>query len=213
MILQNDFERYLDHLVAGKSVLAIGETGMDFETDYKDLTEWRFRRLRDKASKLVGIDYNKKNVRAAAKKGFDFRFADIQDRASLQSAIGRSIFDVIILVDVIEHLSNTADALAVLRDVLAPAGILIITTPTPWYFRDIQTVLLQRRPIMASDHTQYIVPSHFAQLGLRCDLRLVADGTVHFLYRPSSIRSSLLKLIAWWNPELLNHYVFVMRRR
>src|SRR3989338_11004834 len=99
--------------VRGKMILDIGSAGQGNPSDSED---WLFARLRRQAKSIQGIDP-----------------AHCNDPDVIQSDAEHfqlnQKFDVVTMLDVIEHLDNVGIALARIQKHLNPGGRLIITTP------------------------------------------------------------------------------------
>jgi len=84
--------------------------------------------LAEGARSVLGVDYAAEPVATArgayARPGLDFRQLDVHDLPRL----GRR-FDLVTNFQVIEHLPDPARFLTAVRDVLAPGGRLLLTTP------------------------------------------------------------------------------------
>ncbi len=214
MITGEDFETWVDSKARkARNILGVGETNMDFAQDYPDLSNWRFKRLTDMGVHTVGIDIVQENAQEAKRQGFDFRSADIEKAATMQDALGDEKFDLILLLDVTEHLSNCGLALENLRERLTPKGQIIISTPTPWYFRDMIRILTGRKAGIYYDHTNFITEEHIRVLAKRHGLKVVASDTVNFNVHTNGLQRFILRTLKSLNNQLMNHYVFVLERR
>lgn len=61
--------------------------------------------------------------------GFDPHIAGVAWYSSWDQIPGDQLFDVIFMIEVIEHLPNPTESLSILRERLRPGGTLFITTP------------------------------------------------------------------------------------
>lgn len=99
--------------------------------------------LSERAKKLIAVDSDKEAIAHAKKnyirKNLDFKLANILDLEE------DTHFDVIVSLQVIEHMKNTDAYLLKLRRLLNPDGILILSTPNrltqsynenPYHFRE-----------------------------------------------------------------------------
>ncbi len=167
MKVNMDIEKRIENILKGKEVLEVGGLG-DFERYVaEDFKSWRHLRIKDSAKNIKGIDINSKCVKFAQSKGFDYRVADIEDENSLNE-LGQ--FEVVLLLDVIEHLSNVGVALTNIKKLIQKGGSLIITTPNPVSLNKIWRVLANKQLNEFNDHTCNIQLSHFKQLFLRTDI-------------------------------------------
>jgi SAM-dependent methyltransferase len=110
--------------------------------------------LQAEGVKATGIDFDARMVQACQEKGLDVVQADLFDYLTQQEAQ----FDGIFSSNLIEHLSG-GDALRFIRvacQALAPAGLLVVTTPNPEslivhlyeFWRDATHVRPYNRPLL-----------------------------------------------------------------
>lgn len=149
---------FADH-IAGKRVLDIGCVEHDrekFNSPY-----WVHRAVAASAGSVVGIDYDQAGVAFLREHGFDVRVADACD-----FDLGET-FDAIVAGEVIEHLDNAAGFLRSCRRHLKPDGMLLITTPNPWYWRHIAKAVIRGRVQSNVEHVCWIDPVLMGQLAAR----------------------------------------------
>lgn len=79
----------------------------------------------------VGVDGNPTMIDYGQKKYPQHQFY-VRNFDSQPLALSETCFDTVILSAVIEHLQHPERILREIRQVLAPDGRLLITTPTPW---------------------------------------------------------------------------------
>ena len=118
--------RFFKNLVAGKEVLDVGV--IEHNIRAYDRPQWIHRHIVEAASYCVGIDYLKDGIEFLRSKGFNVLQADAES-----FELGRQ-FDVITAGEVIEHLSNVGRFLTTAHRHLKPQGLLVITTPNPWFY-------------------------------------------------------------------------------
>jgi 2-polyprenyl-3-methyl-5-hydroxy-6-metoxy-1,4-benzoquinol methylase len=70
-----------------------------------------------------GVDHNPDNVRDARAKGLTMRLGEAEDLAD------EAAFDVVTMMDIIEHLADPARLLAMAHRALRPGGTLVVYTP------------------------------------------------------------------------------------
>jgi SAM-dependent methyltransferase len=89
----------------------------------------------------IGIDIDPQLTREGRERlGVDLRCVSI-----LESGLPAGSFDFIKLRDVVEHLPNPLDVLAMMRDLLAPGGVLLLVTPNEGGLATAVRVALRRR--------------------------------------------------------------------
>ena len=83
------------------------------------------RAASDLGLEAVGIDIDPQLTREGRERlGVDLRCVSI-----LESGLPSGSFDFVKLRDVVEHLPNPLDVLAMVRDLLAPGGVVLLVTP------------------------------------------------------------------------------------
>ena len=166
-----------DHKIAyavryaqGRDVLDVGCVEHDPE-NYRS-RYWLHKALRERARSVTGLDLSGPGVEFLKQRGFDVVQGDAQN-----FDFGRK-FDVIVAGDLIEHLEDPGGFLRSVKRNLALGGVLVISTPNPWYWRNIAKAAL-RGGIVANnpEHTCWFDPVTFAQLASRHDLTV---GDVQF---------------------------------
>lgn len=207
-----DFESMLDKEVrCAKRILTIGETNMNFAESYAtQLSKFRLVRLMRLNKNQVHIDIVEDNIYYAKLlfDKWDFRCIDIENKRQTKS-LGK--FDLIIMLDVIEHLSNTGNAMNNLRELLVNDGRIIITTDSPFYIRQFVNRLFRLPIQLHEDHTCFITPEHMNQICKRAKLILEGVTAVHFVEteRYSPFVAWMIKIMHW---EFVDQYVYVVRK-
>lgn len=90
---------------------------------------------------LTGMDFSRESVRKAR--------LQLQDRASIlhgdiekaDTVFGQDVFDVVICSEVIEHVLHPEKALSVMRTLLKPGGVAIVTVPNEYLINRVKAVL------------------------------------------------------------------------
>jgi 2-polyprenyl-3-methyl-5-hydroxy-6-metoxy-1,4-benzoquinol methylase len=118
-------EDYIAALVSGKKVLDVG--CVDHVAQKETETTWLHRHLAESASSIVGLDILQDDVCQLAAKGYrmvcgDAMTVDLRDH-----------FDVIVAGELIEHVDNPGQFIANMRRHLRHDGMLVLTTPNPFY--------------------------------------------------------------------------------
>lgn len=190
--------------IAGKRVLEVGGLGDLPEYERANLAGWQHTFVKEHAREVIGVDIDKDNLARAKALGFDYRYGDIEDATTLPEGP----FDVILMIDVIEHLNDVGGAFRSARKLLAPGGTFVVSTPSPWALNNIGRILLGKQPRIYHDHTNYMVAEHFQQLASRHGLAV--SRVDYFSMRDSrSLRSRIgsyaIALAGSWNPLLRSH--------
>ena len=117
--------------LAGKTVLHLGFVGTTCEEGQYRLAAFNdslHATLMRTTKRVVGVDIEAEIVTTLTEQGVsDLFVGDVE--ALTQSAVPRDDFDVVLLGDLIEHLSNPGLMLDEIRVFLGHGGELIVTTP------------------------------------------------------------------------------------
>jgi SAM-dependent methyltransferase len=111
-----------------------------------------FRRIVEINPGAVGVDLDKEGIEALRRAGFNVVCADAQTMD-----LGRQ-FEVIVAGELIEHLDNPGGFLANVKRHLARDGVLILTTPNPFYAKQKWKIWRYGRPQVHEDHTCWFDP-------------------------------------------------------
>lgn len=138
------FEYILPH-IRNKKTLDIGIVQHDkskIETD-----GWLHQFIHDYASDTVGIDIDEEGVQYLKNLGYDTELADATD-----FDLGQE-FEVVVAGELIEHIADFEGFLYSVRSHLSDEGILILTTPNPFFFERFWTLLWGDELPVNSEHT------------------------------------------------------------
>lgn len=146
----DDRIKYIKPLIENKIVLDLGCCGYYQylrENSAFELDGWLHNNLRKYAKNVIGIDLSEECVDFLQKKGYNIIKGDVENFDIDQK------FDVIIAGEIIEHLSNFQGFFNSIKKHLNDDGILIITTPNVFYFRQIFFLLIRGHPSVNETHT------------------------------------------------------------
>ncbi len=141
-----DRNEYLESICKGKTVLHLGAAeGIDTRQLNKEKNNWLHGRLLKVAKKVIGVDLNPGNETDIIK-------CDIEDLIEC-NRIFRNYknVDIIIMGELIEHLSNPGEAL---YNIGLVNGELIITTPNNFALRKFLWACLNKE-VVSNSHTCY----------------------------------------------------------
>lgn len=128
---------------------------------------WLHKALKETASYLEGLDIYEEGVNYLQGLGFNIYVGDAQNLDMKRQ------FEVIIAGDLIEHLSNPGQFLAGCARALCEGGKLLLSTPNPWYWRNIAKAVLFSSVSINPEHTMWMCPRtlehHAARYGLRIE--------------------------------------------
>jgi SAM-dependent methyltransferase len=119
---------YLSGLARGRRVIHVGFVDSGYEDMQAEAGTWLHQHLADVAASLVGIDVDEAGVARAKAQGFEAYVADGREPDVLAS-LGIEPAEVLIAGEVIEHLDDPGSFLDGLHGLLAPGGLLVLTTP------------------------------------------------------------------------------------
>lgn len=163
----------------GKRVLDVGCVNHNLEATR--LPDWRHAQLKQVASALTGLDYEKDVVDQLNQEGWDVVAADAQ-AFDIRDRYPEG-FDLIIASEVIEHLVNPGGFLTCAARHLAPGGRILITTPNAYGFGFFLEVLVWGEEHVNDDHTLTFSRKNMIWLMKRCGLKVEA---FHWLIQDSS---------------------------
>lgn len=165
----SDFE---DHKIkfalkhaAGKKTLDLGCVHHDpksYSSRY-----WVHKALLEKCSSVLGVDIYADGVNYLKDKGYNIIVGDACDLKLDEK------FDVIFAGDIIEHLDNFYGFFDSAQNNLTDDGVLLISTPNPYYWRCIvkQFLFSDARP--NPEHTCWFCTSTLRQLASRFHFELI----------------------------------------
>ncbi len=128
-------------------VLDVGCVGQ--ERSYED-PNWLHNQIITVAEKVVGVDIDREGINKLNKKGYDIRHID--DLEPTDS------YPIIVMGDVIEHIGDVESFLRFYANHLSQDGLMVITTPNPFSFRQFMHVFLYGKPSMNEEHTCNLDP-------------------------------------------------------
>lgn len=166
---------FIQDVCRGKEVLDLGCIRHNAEFATKD-PRWIHQKIRDVAITVVGIDYLEEEVNKLKKMGYDVRFGDVTKPLSLNDQ-----FDVIVAGDLIEHLTNFEGFFENCARLLKKGGVLIISTPNPFFSDEFHYVAYKRNFLINPEHTCWIDPQALSQLASRFGFQI---EETHYLASP-----------------------------
>ena len=121
---------YIQHRCVGKSVLHLGATDAPYTEEA--IFEKRFLHfyLQEVAGSLIGMDFDKNMIDLLARK-YDvanIMYGDIENLSDYPD----KHFDVIVVGEILEHLSNPGKAIDCLSAIAQPQTEIIITVPNAY---------------------------------------------------------------------------------
>ncbi len=115
-------------IARGKRTIDLGFIDQGRMSSKRAEGTWLHAELKEVARELVGIDLDADGVARAGELGYEALYADCQDRESLLG-LNLEPADVVIAGELIEHLDRPGAFLDAVKTLVAPNGVLVLTTP------------------------------------------------------------------------------------
>lgn len=159
-------ETFICEKCRGKRVLDLGCIRHSAEFALND-PGWLHKLIKQAAKSVVGVDYLPEEVAKMAGHGYDIVMGDVTKPMNLTGQ-----FDVIVAGDLLEHLTNFDGFFTNCEKFLAPGGVLIITTPNPFFAGEYGYVSMKMNFLVNPEHTCWIDPLCLLQLVKRFGFRI-----------------------------------------
>lgn len=162
--VRTDYMQWLLQRVKGRSCLDIG--AVEHDLSYTERPSWKHKQLKEVCTELTGVDILPETVNELNKRGYDIRLCD----ATSDTHLGKN-FDVIVIGDVIEHVSNPIDLIRFAERHLIAKGEIIVKTPNPYYIDNIKRAI-SNEVFVNFEHIAWHTPTMALEIGRRsgCDL-------------------------------------------
>jgi 2-polyprenyl-3-methyl-5-hydroxy-6-metoxy-1,4-benzoquinol methylase len=147
---------------------------------------WLHERIAEVATALVGLDSSAEGVARAREHGHEAHVVDAQSSESV-AALGLEPAEVVIAGEIVEHLDAPGPFLRAMRDLAAPDGLLVLTTPNAYRLLNF-VAPLSGSELVHPDHTAWHSPQTLRTLLGRSGWR-VEDMAY---YRTPSRRGALV---------------------
>jgi SAM-dependent methyltransferase len=168
-------------LVTGKKVLDLGVVDsrrQKFGT--KDRLEKKtnllFKDIHALNPDVLGLDIDGEGVKILAESGFNVVEGD-----ATSADLNRQ-FDTIVAGEIIEHLENPGMFLRNMARHLAPNGVMVITTPNPFYAKQTWKIWRYNEPQVHEEHTCWFDPVTLSRL---CDMCGLTVREIHWVREKS----------------------------
>ena len=156
---------YLREQARGRRVIHVGFVDTGCRSMQEQAGTWLHGHLDEVATSLVGIDVNEVGVKEAVEAGFEAYAVDCRDREAVE-ALGIEPAQLVIAGEVIEHLDDPGGFLGGLHNLVAPGGLLVVTTPNAYGLFNV-FASLARREINHPDHVVMFTWRTLANLAAR----------------------------------------------
>jgi SAM-dependent methyltransferase len=144
----------------GKDVLDLGCVNHDAKNARRDT--WLHKCIVDVAKHVVGVDYLNDDVEKLRNEGYDVIQGDVTKPLGINQT-----FDVIVIGNLIEHLSNFEGLFNNIQSLLKIDGVVIISTANPFYQEQYFFSALKGYIIVNPEHTCWIDPLNLSHLSSR----------------------------------------------
>lgn len=148
----------------GKDVLDLGCVHHNPE-NYKSRF-WLHKALAEVSKTLEGMDLYEEGVKYLQEVGYKIHVGNAEN-----FDLGKK-YDVIVAGDIIEHLGDLSGFLVSCKSHLKPGGKLLISTPNPWYWRNVIKALLFGTVSNNPEHTLWMCPVTLSHLVSRYGMKL-----------------------------------------
>lgn len=149
-----------------KDVLDLGCIRHSAEFALND-PNWLHTHLQKVSKSIVGIDYLDAEVKKLRAEGYFIFTADVTQPLPFAQS-----FDVIVAGDLIEHLTNFDGFFQNVNRLLKDDGVLIITTPNPFYSEEFFYTVFKNKIFVNPEHTCWVDLQCMNQLISRFSLRI-----------------------------------------
>jgi SAM-dependent methyltransferase len=119
-------------------------------------SEWLHARLEEVTTGIVGLDIANEGVAWAVAQGYEAYVCDVQDPTAVKS-LKLAPFELVVAGEVIEHLDSPGPFLRAMHDLVAPNGVLAVTTPNAFRALNFFTPL-RHYEFVHPDHTAWYSP-------------------------------------------------------
>jgi len=141
---------YLEHLATGRRVIHLGFVDSGFRAMQEAAGVWLHERLAAVATEVVGLDLDADGVALAVAEGYPAHAVDCCDPGAV-AALGVEPAPLVIAGELIEHLDQPGALFDTARVLLAPGGVLVVTTPNSCGLLNVAASLVGRE-INHPDH-------------------------------------------------------------
>ncbi len=195
-----------DNFITNQSVLDIGI--VEHDISHIESPTWKHKYIKERAAHVLGIDIVPKGIKFLKERGFNVRLAD----ATSDEDLGER-FERVVIGDVIEHVDNPIRLLQFAARHLATDGLILVSTPNPYWIKHILTTLVKGTAVTNADHVSWVSPSAALEIGRRAGLRL----REYWLMRlgKASVKRAVLDLLNRIAPDselLASKFVYVYEK-
>lgn len=149
--------------VRGKSVLDLGcvdsrKARHTAQERFEYKANLLHKQIASATSDLLGVDIDPEGVEVLNQQGFKVIVGDVETMDLKRQ------FDTIVAGELIEHLENPGMFLRNMHRHLKPAGVIIISTPNPFYAGSVWKIWRYGKPAVHEEHMGWQDPTTLSQL-------------------------------------------------
>jgi len=146
-----------------KEVLDVGCVHHDIEN--ADMGSWLHKTVVEVAAYALGVDYLEDAVAALVQRGYNVVVGDVNTPLTIDRK-----FDVIVVGNLIEHLTNFEGLMKNLNQLLKPDGVALVSTANPFFREQYFYSAFKNDIIVNPEHTCWLDPVTLDQLCRRFGL-------------------------------------------
>jgi len=161
------------------------------------------KRIAAANSDVLGVDIDPDGVAALNAQGYHTIVAD-----AVSMDLGRQ-FDTIVAGEIIEHLENPGQFLRNMARHLKPGGVLILSTPNPFYAGSVWKIWRYGEPAVHEEHMGWHDPITLRQLLMRTGYEMVE---AHWVQPRRSLLKRLKLWKQWLRPYFSQSFLVVARK-
>ncbi|HUJ19452.1 MAG TPA: class I SAM-dependent methyltransferase [Nitrospirota bacterium] len=173
-------ENFIQDACRGKSVLDLGCIRHSANFAIND-PNWLHKIIKFVAKKVIGVDYLPDEIKKLNALGYDIIWGDVTKPLAIHET-----FDVIVAGDLIEHLANFEGFFENCSRLLKADGVIIITTPNPFYAGEFHFTAFKKRFLINPEHTCWIDPQALSQLSNRFSYEI---NEIYFIKNSWSLKN------------------------
>lgn len=143
----------VQNICKNKDVLDIGCVGQD--VDYNN-PYWIHGQIKKISNSLVGVDINTKEIEKINKMGYEVYH---YDELNIEKK-----FDVLLMLDIIEHINNPVELLNDYKKFLKEDGKIIVTTPNSNRAINFVNIFFRNEYSLNYEHTFWFCPKTFLEV-------------------------------------------------